>query len=240
MFYPSVRSVAVGTALLGAAGLFAAPVNASTFHIEAGRPAAGFSALSRSVNPANDAATGQLNRARMSVEVALAPRNESQLQDMLANVHNPNSPLYGHWLNKGQFNSFFAPSSAQINAIAGYLRANGLVVETSSSPFFVRASGSSSAIAATFRTNLRTYRNRRGVAHFSNASAVQLPSSLSAGVLGVVGLTDTVRPHSQVRVGVRPQSHASIRPQQTSLTSTCEAPHPTAAQLMVAARDATA
>ncbi len=178
--------------------------------------------MPRSVRPTSDVAIGAFKSANMSVEVVLAPRNASQLATQLANLYSRSSQSYGHWLAKGQFDALYAPDRAQITAIAAYLRASGLVVGQSSSPFLVRASGSSSAVSAAFRTSLVTYRNPRGVTYFSNASAVQLPTSLATGVLGVVGLSDTVREKSQV---LRPLNH------QTPATPSCEAPYPTTAQL---------
>ena len=102
-------------------------------------------------------------------------------------------------------------------------------MEPSSSPFLLRASGPSSVVAAAFRTTLRTYRNPKGITYFSNASAIQLPTSLAVGVLGVVGLSNTVRMQSQVVLPLK----------QTSPASSCEAPYPTTTQLFDAVNDGT-
>jgi subtilase family serine protease len=182
----------------------------------------GFSAIPGSIKPTTDVDTGEFSSPQMGVYVVLAPRNDSELSDLLADVYNPKSNSYQHWLGKGEFYSRFAPSDAQTAAIADYLRASGLVVEQSSSPFLVRASGPSSIVATAFRTTLRTYRNPRGIDYYSNASAVQLPASLASGVLGVVGLSNTVRMRSHV---VLPLKHTSPP------TSSCEAPYVTSAQL---------
>lgn len=184
-----------------------------------------FSAIPGSIKPTTDVVTGEFSSPKMTVEVVLAPRNESQLSDLLANLYNPQSESYQHWLGKGEFYSRFAPSNAQIAAIADYLQASGLVVEQSSSPFLLRASGSSSMVASAFRTTLSTYRNPKGITYFSNASAVQLPTSLASGVLGVVGLSNTVRMRSQV---VLPLKHTSPS------TPSCETPYVTTAQLLAA------
>jgi kumamolisin len=165
----------------------------------------------------------------MSVELALAPSHEVQLQRLLADMYNSKSTSYQHWLKEGQFDASFAPSAAEVSAVSAYLKASGLVLEKSSSPFLVRAKASSARIAAAFRTSLRRYRDPQGITYFSNASTVKLPTSLVRGVLGVVGLSNTVREHSMVvRTDnvIRPvygRSHGS--------SPSCEAPYPTAAQL---------
>ncbi|MGA8505120.1 MAG: protease pro-enzyme activation domain-containing protein [Candidatus Sulfotelmatobacter sp.] len=185
----------------------------------------GFSTIPGSLKPTTDVVTGEFSSSKMAVEVVLAPRNESELSDLLANLYNPKSESYRHWLSKGEFYSRFAPSDAQIAAIADLLRARGLVVEKLSSPFLLRASGPSSMVAAAFRTTLSTYRNPKGIDYFSNASEIRLPTSLAPGVLGVVGLSNTVRLQSQV---VLPLKHTSPP------IPSCEAPYPTTAQLFAA------
>ena len=158
----------------------------------------------------------------MSIEVVLAPQNAAELSGLLKTVYDPRSPMYEHWLTKRSFASLFAPDPAEAGALARYLRASGLVLAPSPSPFLIRASGSSDAISAALQTNLRTYRALDGTGYFSNASAVRFPAQVAPGGLGVVGLSDTVRPSSRVRLaGGRPQTTATG----------CEAPYPTARQL---------
>jgi subtilase family serine protease len=189
----------------------------------------GFSAIPGSIKPTTDLDTGEFTSSKMSVEVVLAPRDPSQLSDLLTNLYDSNSASYRQWLAKGEFNSRFAPTDAQIAAIADHLRASGLVVEESSSPFLVRASGPSSTVEAAFGTTLHNYRNSKGINYFSNTSAVRLPTSVVSGVLGVIGLSNTVRVQSMV---VRPAKHGAPIP-------SCEAPYVTAAQLFAAVNDGT-
>lgn len=184
----------------------------------------GFSEIPRSFKPTTDVDMGEFSSTQMTVDVVLMPRNESELSDLLANVYNPKSNGYRHWLGKGEFYSRFAPSDAQIAQIADYLRASGLIVEQSSSPFLLRASGPSSVVAAAFRTTLHNYRNPRGITYFSNASAIQLPTSLASGVHGVVGLSNTVRMHSQVVLPLK-------RTASNSDSKGCETPYVTRAEL---------
>jgi subtilase family serine protease len=183
----------------------------------------GFSVIAGSMKPTTDGVTGQFSSPQMGVYVVLAPRNESELSDLLADLYNPKSSGYRQWLGKGEFYSRFAPSDAQVAAVTDYLQANGLVVEKSSSPFLLRASGPSTLVAATFKTTLRTYRNPKGIDYFSNDSEIQMPTSLASGVLGVVGLSNTVRMQSQT---VRPLKQTASIP-----SPSCETPYVTTAQL---------
>ncbi|HZP07618.1 MAG TPA: S53 family peptidase [Terracidiphilus sp.] len=181
----------------------------------------GFSAIGGKVQPTTDTDTGSFSSSQMTVEIVLAPRNAPQLSSLLTNLYDANSPSFQHWLAKGEFLARFAPTSAQINAVATYLRESGLDVGTTSSPFLLRVSGPSSMMETTFHTALHNYRNRRGISYYSNASEIQLPETLASGVLAVVGLSNTVRPHAHI---ARPAHHTPPP------VPSCEAPYPTVAE----------
>ncbi len=98
-----------------------------------------------------DADVGEFVSSRMTVEVVLAPRNQTDLEDQLAGVYRSGSPSYHQWLQSGEFYSRYAPDASQVAAVVSHLSASGLTVEPSSSPFLVRASGPSSLVASAFR-----------------------------------------------------------------------------------------
>ncbi|HWF73880.1 MAG TPA: S53 family peptidase [Solirubrobacteraceae bacterium] len=187
-----------------------------------------FAPVRESVTPTSDLVTGAYFSRSMTVEVVLAPSHEAQLHSLMGALYNRSSPLYRHWLTKGRFAARFAPSRAERAGLARYLARSGLVVTLAASPFFVRATGSSARVSAALRTSLRMYKNARGVHYFSNATAVRLPESLTRGVLGVVGLSSTVRPHPSM---VLHQSGTERGFGHPSTTTSCETPYPTDAQL---------
>jgi subtilase family serine protease len=181
-----------------------------------------FAAIPGSAKPTTDALTGKFSSPRMAVEVVLKPSNESELSGLLTDIYNPKSEKYQHWLGQGEFIARFAPSKVQVKQITDFLQESGLKVEQSSSPFLLRASGPSSVIEGAFKTSLHNYRNRKGIAYYSNDSEVQLPTELISGVLGVVGLSNTARAQS---MAVRPMKQTALA------IPACEAPYPTADQL---------
>jgi subtilase family serine protease len=209
----------VGVVLLAASGVISSPASAAS------SAQSGFTAIAGSVPATTDVSTGAYTSNAMTVEVALAPSNNAQLQSLLASVYDTSGSSYEHWLSKGQFNARFAPSAGEVSAVDQYLRASGLVTGRSSSPFLVTATGSSNRVSSAFRTTLRTFRDSKGVAYFANSGAVELPSSIASGVLGVIGLTNTVRHTSQVQ---RAPSVASSKPKNVP---TCETAYPSEATL---------
>lgn len=181
-------------------------------------------AIAGSHLPANAPATGPLSTSSMTVQVVLQPANNSGLQSLLTELYTPGSSQYGRWLAQGQFQREFAPASSTVATVESYLQSKGLAIESSPSPYFVRATGSSAQVEAAFATPLETYRNSQGTAFFSNTQEVSVPASLADDVLGVVGLTNTVRAHSSYDL---PEHHH----QPPSSKSSCETPYPTAEQI---------
>ncbi|HTX10274.1 MAG TPA: S53 family serine peptidase [Solirubrobacteraceae bacterium] len=179
-----------------------------------------------SVSSTSDVDTGAYHSGSMSIEVVLAPTHQAQLKSVLAALYDAKSGSYQHWLTKGQFAASFGPSGAERAAVVRYLASEGLTLKPSTSPFLVRATGSSALVSGAFRTNLRTFRDARGISYFSNVSAVQLPASVAGGVLGVVGLTNTVRPESNV---ARIPNNVQRGMGKPTGSSSCETPYPTRA-----------
>ena len=165
--------------------------------------------------------TGERTTGQMSVEVVLRPGNEAGLNSLLDTLYTPGSADYGHWLAAGQFDSEFAPSQATLHAMTAYLRGEGLTVRPTLTPFLLRAIGSSVQIDAAFATTIDNYRNAQGVNFYSNATPASVPASLASSVLGVVGLTNTVRLQSQSTISpVDSTGNGSGEP-------SCEIPYPT-------------
>jgi subtilase family serine protease len=212
---------------LGATTLLIAVAAASP--AQAGAVSPRFATVRSSVLPTTNVATGEFKSAAMSIEVVLAPSHEAQLQALLERVYSPTSTSYRHWLAKGQFAKRFAPSRAERAGVARYLASNQLVVERSSSPFLVRAAGSSAAISEAFRTRLRAYVDPSGISYFANAAPVQLPANIAGGVLGVVGLTNTIRARSSAEPVRNRVKLGFGRP---SGAGNCETPYVTIAQLV--------
>jgi kumamolisin len=219
---------AISLAITGLTGAFTARTTA------AGAAAAGqvMTAVRGSLTPTTDPATGKFTSSRMSVEVALAPRDAAGMASQLAAVYDSGSSQFHHWLGAGQFAARYAPSSAQRSAVQSYLRSRGLAIQPSSSAFLVRAAGSSQQVASAFNTTLRTYKDPHGIKYFSNSSAVRLPASIANAVQGVVGLSNTVREQSRV-VRVSNVARPSGRPTaaQAAASAGCETPYVTKQQL---------
>jgi subtilase family serine protease len=226
LLHRPVRAGAVAVLGLAITAMTGALASTAAVAAPAGTPA--FAALANSVPRTTDKVTGSYTSPSMAVEIALAPRNEAGLNRTLKALYSPHSSSYRHWLAKGQFTARYAPSAAERAAVSSYLRSAGLTVHSSSSPFLVKASGSSKKVSAAFRTTLRSYRNKRGIRYFSNSTAVQLPKAMTADVMGVIGLSNTIRDRSMIQ---RAKFTHHTKKATSDPNAACEAPYPTAQQL---------
>jgi len=187
-----------------------------------------FVAIKGSVSPTTDAITGGYHSARMSIEVALAPRNANGLARTLKALYTKHSGAYHKWLATGAFNTRYAPTPASRAAVRSYLKSQGFAIAKSSSPFLVRAVGSSRQVTTAFHTTLNNFRDPHGVHYFANSTAVQMPASIASHVLGVVGLTNTVREHSDI---VRAPHSTRAAGKMNPADASCETPYPTEQQV---------
>ena len=186
----------------------------------------------------NAASTGQLSTGQMSVEVVLAPSNQTGLSSLLSAQYTPGSAQYQDWLSAGQFDAQFAPSQATVQSITSYLQSKGLTVAPTVTPFLLSAVGSSAQIDAAFATTVDNFRNSRGQNFYSNTSAASVPTSVASSVLGVVGLTNTVRLQSNTQFTPGTSTQASTQSPTQNQNQTlkqnpggrepsCEIPYPT-------------
>ena len=201
-----------------AAGATAAPTASGPHYV----------ALKASLSPTTDKITGGYHSARMSVEVALAPRNAAGLARSLRALYTKRSGSYHKWLGTGRFDARYAPSGASRAVVRAFLRSQGLTVERSSSPFLVRAVGSSQQVAAAFHTTLSNYRDPHGVRYFANSRPVEMPAAIASRVYGVIGLTNTSRAQTSI---IRAPHSTRGAGQMHPANSTCQTPYPTEQQL---------
>ena len=187
-----------------------------------------FVAIHGSLTPNHAAKMGSYSNAQMSVEVALAPRDEAGLNATLQALYTRGSASYQRWLAKGEFDARFAPAASTRAAVDRYLTQSGLAVQSTASPFLVRASGTSRQVSNAFRTTLSRYRASGGTQFFANSTAAMMPAALAGSVLGVVGLANTVREHDMVLPNKRP----ATQPSAASSSASCETGYPTRAQLI--------
>lgn len=96
----------------------------------------------------------------LQLDVVLPLSNAAALNSFLADIYNPASPNYRHYLTPAEFTAQFGPSQADYDAAVTYLRNNGLTVTGGSRDGMdIQASGTVAAIESAFRVQLLTYKH---------------------------------------------------------------------------------
>lgn len=158
----------------------------------------------------HDAArTGAVSAAkRISVAISLTPRSDKALDTFVANVSNPRSSSYGHYLTKAQFAARFGRTDAEVKQVKEYLRDQGLTVgKVHSGNLLVDASGTAAQLEKAFGTKLSTWKDAKsGRAFYANETAPTLPTGIAGLVSDVTGLNNRAQLHHQATNTVAPRN----------------------------------
>ena len=116
----------------------------------------------------------------MSVQMVLPLSNVVGLSNLLTELYNPFSPSYHQFLSLTQFTQFFGPSQAELSALTGYMRSNGLQVqvEDASTTNLVTLKGTAQQMESVFKTQMGLFKYN-GQSFYSAVSPPQLPKAFS-------------------------------------------------------------
>lgn len=125
---------------------------------------------------------------RMLLVLAPPTTQEAQLQQLLDNQQNRNSPNYHHWLTPTQFGAQFGPADADVQSAVGWLQSTGFTVERiAAGKRWVEFSGTSAQVENAFHTVMQYYRVS-GKTWVANSTDLSIPAALSGITRGVVSL----------------------------------------------------
>ncbi len=146
---------------------------------------------------------GAMTARRLTITLALKPRDANGLRSLDSHPHAPLSPA--------QFGARFAPSQRSVNAIRSWAAAHRLAVgSVSANRLLVTVTGPSAQIARALNTGFDSFDPSSGKRFFALARPARLPSAIAATVGSVLGLSDL----SEVSLAALP------RPSQAGLVRT--------------------
>lgn len=126
----------------------------------------------------------------MYLELRRSSNQEQALTSMLADMENPQSPNYHHWLTADELGKTFGPAQQDVEAVATWLSSHGMQVNgISKSGLTIDVSGTAGQVRDAFHTEIHTYKVN-GQSHIANASDPQIPAALAAVVVGFNSLND--------------------------------------------------
>jgi hypothetical protein len=133
----------------------------------------------------------------ISGAVALKVRDAAGLSALAADVSDPSSSLYKHYLSASAFDSRFSPAASTVTAVKSELKDAGLqVTSVATNGLLVDWKGTVSHAAAAFHTGFDNFRLSSGQTVYAQTATVRLPASIASSVQSVVGLNDIVTPEA--------------------------------------------
>ena len=163
------------------------------------------------VSAANDQGpvANDLPLTHLAVTLKRSPERQQAFEQLLREQQDPASANYHHWLSSTEIGARFGASQHDVDAITGWLQAQGLAVDSiSNSRTRIRFSGTAAAVAAAFDTEMRYYQ-AAGEKRIANVSDAKIPAALADAIDTVSGL-QTVK----FRSALHTQSvHATAAPQ---------------------------
>ena len=96
----------------------------------------------------------------MSLSILLALPDNAGLEATLADIYNPQSPNYRHYLSTEEFTARFAPTQASHDALVAYLQAHNLTVtQTAANRMVINVSGKVSDVEKVFHVKMGNYQH---------------------------------------------------------------------------------
>jgi len=139
-----------------------------------------------------DRGSADLNLPMENMILSLSPRASAKadLDTLLADLQNPKSPNFHHFLTPQEFGLRFGPSDQDVADAANWLKSHGFrIEEIASSKLWINFSGNVQQVERAFQTNIRQF-EVNGQIHYANATDPSIPRAFSGLVEGVVSLHD--------------------------------------------------
>jgi subtilase family serine protease len=112
-------------------------------------------------------ASGQVSRVgklpgtqRMNAAISLPPRNEAELDDLLQQLYDPQSPSYHQYLSVQEFTERFGPTQGDRDEVVRFAERHGLqVTEAHANRMVVDVEGSVANVEKAFHVTMGVYRH---------------------------------------------------------------------------------
>ncbi len=139
-----------------------------------------------------------------------APEQERAVEQFIADLYNPKSPLFHQWLTAAEFGARFGLAASDLTTITRWLESQGFTVNlVYPGGMAIDFSGKAGMVRGAFHTSLH-HLNVNGVAHVANFSDPQIPEALAPAITGIASLNDfrpqkKLRPHVRAASGLAPK-----------------------------------
>jgi subtilase family serine protease len=131
-----------------------------------------------------------LRMEHMFVVLRRGPEQEQALQQLTAELQDPDSANYHNWLTAEELGRKFGPAQQDIDTVVHWLGSRGLQVNlVHKSGLTIDVSGNAGQVRDAFHTEIHSY-NVHGEQHLANVSDPKIPAALAPVVVGVASLNN--------------------------------------------------
>ncbi len=130
--------------------------------------------------------------------ISLPLRNTQNLQNLLKQLYDPQSPSYRHYLNPGQFAEMFGPTQQDYQTLQDFAQSHHLTVTaTYNNRLILDVSGSAQDVEKAFYVHINDYRRPDGSVFYAPDQEPSLDSDVQ--VEHISGLDNETRPKPRLR-----------------------------------------
>jgi subtilase family serine protease len=127
--------------------------------------------------------------------IGLSLRDQKGLENFVAQVSDPASPNFRHFLTREELTARFGPTEQDYEAVKDFARTNGLAIAvTHDNRLLLDVTGAAAAVEKAFHITLRTYRHPTEARDFFAPDTEPMVDA-ALPVVDVLGLSDFSRPH---------------------------------------------
>jgi subtilase family serine protease len=128
----------------------------------------------------------------LPLQIWFKPRNQKQLNALLAAQQDPKSPHYHKWLTPAEYSKRFGVTQEEFDKVARWLGNQGFqVTGGSSAEGFIRFNGTVLSVVRAFNTRLMKF--SRDGSKFGNLTEPELPAEYAGLVGSITGLNNLMR-----------------------------------------------
>lgn len=126
----------------------------------------------------------------MHLVLQRSPEAEQELNQLMAEQNDKDSPNFHKWLSAADFGDRFGVAQEDIDAVTGWLQANGFHVnKVYPNRVMIDFGGTAAQVRKGFHTSLHRF-DFKGESHIANMGDPQIPSALGSVVRGIASLND--------------------------------------------------
>jgi subtilase family serine protease len=127
--------------------------------------------------------------------IGLPLRDRAGLENFVAQVSDPASPNFRHYLTREELTARFGPTEQDYEAVKNFARTNGLAIAVKhDNRLLLDVTGPVAAIEKAFHITLRTYRHPTEARDFFAPNTEPMVDA-ALPVIDILGLSDFSRPH---------------------------------------------